>query len=306
MPQLLLFPDPRPLVERLGQDFFQQAPESPGVYLMRDASDAVLYVGKAKNLRKRLASYRVANPDRMPQRHLRLLRAVARIETEKLPTESSALVRESELLRSLRPRFNRAGTWPGPPRFLCWRITTNGLDLAVASAPEPDWSSCGPMGAAAFPLRAALVRRLWCALYPERGLTQMPAGWFAGRHTEPATIPLVSASRQYPHGLLSLALSSRGGAGEKPGTYGSQRSSPSPPRKERAGERRPSLASPFEQAFTFLDSLVRGQPEPFLEWLGVQTSTQTFPFELAAKEADLETITDFARRRALTHEPLSS
>jgi hypothetical protein len=73
MKQMLLFPDPRPLVERLGRDFFRQAPERSGVYLMRDSSDTVLYVGKAKNLRKRLGSYRVANPDRMARRHLRML-----------------------------------------------------------------------------------------------------------------------------------------------------------------------------------------------------------------------------------------
>ena len=47
MTQMLLFPDPRPLVERLGAEFFRQAPERPGVYLMRDAADTVLYVGKA-------------------------------------------------------------------------------------------------------------------------------------------------------------------------------------------------------------------------------------------------------------------
>jgi excinuclease ABC subunit C len=63
-------------------------PESPGVYLMRDTADSVLYVGKAKNLRKRLGSYRVANPDRMPRRHLRMLRAVARIECQECPDES--------------------------------------------------------------------------------------------------------------------------------------------------------------------------------------------------------------------------
>src|SRR5712671_4839036 len=113
MTQMLLLPDPRPLVDRLGPEFFRQAPERPGVYLMRDAADTVLYVGKAKNLRKRLASYRVANPDRMRRRQLRLLRAVSRIELQELPDEPAALARESELLRSLRPRFNRAGTWPG-------------------------------------------------------------------------------------------------------------------------------------------------------------------------------------------------
>jgi len=52
----LLFPDPRPLVERLGQDFFRHLTECPGVYLMRDAQDSILYVGKAKNLKKRLNS----------------------------------------------------------------------------------------------------------------------------------------------------------------------------------------------------------------------------------------------------------
>src|SRR2546422_599219 len=139
MTQMLLFPDPRPLVERLGREFFRQAPERPGVYLMRDAANTVLYVGKARNLRKRLASYRVANPDRLPRRHLRLLRAVARIELEECADESRALGRESELLRSLRPRFNRAGTWPGSPRFLAWRVTPEGLDLAVAPNIEPAW-----------------------------------------------------------------------------------------------------------------------------------------------------------------------
>src|SRR5438093_425553 len=105
--QRLLFPAPQPLVERLGREFFLQLPECPGVYLMRDASDAILYIGKAKNLRKRLGSYRVANPDRVPRRHLRLLRAVARIELQECADEPSALARESELLRSMRPKFNR-------------------------------------------------------------------------------------------------------------------------------------------------------------------------------------------------------
>src|SRR5258708_657064 len=126
MTQVLLFPDPRPLVERLGPEFFRDAPQAAGVYLMRDRFDTVLYVGKAKNLRKRLASYRVANPDRMPRRHLRLLRAVERIELRPCADESAALATESILLRTLRPRFNRAGTWPGALRFLAWRVTGSG------------------------------------------------------------------------------------------------------------------------------------------------------------------------------------
>src|SRR3989442_15291991 len=129
--QQLLFPDPQPLVERLGRDFFRQLPECPGVYLIRDACDVILYVGKAKNLRKRLGSYRVANPDRMPRRHLRLLRNVARIELQECPDESSASARESEILRTVRPKFNRAGTWPAPPRFFAWRCLEQQLHLTV-------------------------------------------------------------------------------------------------------------------------------------------------------------------------------
>jgi predicted GIY-YIG superfamily endonuclease len=189
MPQLLLLPDPRPLVERLGVAFFREAPDCAGVYLMRDKADTVLYVGKAKNLRKRLASYRVANPDRMPRRHLRLLRAVERIEFEACADEASALARESELLRMLRPRFNRAGTWTGPPCFLGWRLSEAGIELAVHPAVEEGWYCRGPLGAGAHPLCAALVRLLWSAIHHERGLVGMPPGWFRGRYRQVAVIP---------------------------------------------------------------------------------------------------------------------
>ena len=157
---------------------------------MRDAADEVLYVGKAKNLRKRLGNYRVANPERMPRRHLRLLRAVERIELERCSDERSALARESELLRLLRPRFNRAGTWPGTPRFFAWRATEEGLDLAVTQAVDSSWDSCGPLGYSAFALRIILVRLLWCALHAERSLGGMPQGWFDGRYGEAIKIPV--------------------------------------------------------------------------------------------------------------------
>jgi predicted GIY-YIG superfamily endonuclease len=178
--QTLLFPDPRPLVERLGRDFFRRLPESPGVYLMRDAEETVLYVGKAINLRRRLASYRVANPDRMPRRRLRLLRAVARIELEPCPDESAALARESELLRSLRPKFNRAGVWPAPTRHFVWRRDGDLLHMAVAESPENGWRASGVMGAGARRFKTAAARLLWFAFHPQAGVSGLPAGWLGG------------------------------------------------------------------------------------------------------------------------------
>src|SRR5437016_2870779 len=134
--QTLLFRDPRPLVERLGREFFLTLPESPGVYLMRDAADTVVYVGKAKNLRKRLSSYRVANPDRLKRRHLRLLREVRRIEIRDCRDEAAALASEAEFLRALKPKFNRAGTWPGKRRFLGWRCASESIELSVVTADD--------------------------------------------------------------------------------------------------------------------------------------------------------------------------
>ena len=106
--QLWLFPPPKPLVERLGENFFRALPPRPGVYLMCGAAEGVLYVGKASNLRKRLASYRVANPERLPRRIIRLLHQVRRIEWDECRTEAAARHREELLICVLAPRFNAA------------------------------------------------------------------------------------------------------------------------------------------------------------------------------------------------------
>ena len=185
---MLLLPDPKPLDERLGRRFFRKAPKRAGVYLMRDAADNVLYVGKAKNLQQRLRNYRIANPDRMPRRHLRMLREVARIEFQFCPDEAAALKHESKLLRSLKPRFNRAGVWPGKTRFLVWRFAQAHLELAVTEVPEPAWQRFGPLGGACRYLHHTLARLLWLALNPTRAYADLPAGWAQGDLAPQVTI----------------------------------------------------------------------------------------------------------------------
>ncbi len=123
----------------------------------------------------------MANPDRMPRRHLRLLRMVARIELRECPDESTALARESELLRTVRPRFNRAGTWPAPPRFFAWRCVEQHLQLAVAETADTQWRFHSPLGGTAFVLRAVLARLLWVAVNPGLGFSALPVGWFQGK-----------------------------------------------------------------------------------------------------------------------------
>jgi excinuclease ABC subunit C len=81
------------------------APTSPGVYRMLNAANDVLYVGKAKNVKKRLSSYaRVSAPQ--PARILRMIAATVTVEIISTSTETEALLLEANLIKQLRPRFN--------------------------------------------------------------------------------------------------------------------------------------------------------------------------------------------------------
>jgi excinuclease ABC subunit C len=81
------------------------APTSPGVYRMLNAAHDVLYVGKAKNVRKRLASYARASAPQ-PARILRMIAATVSVEIVSTATETEALLLEANLIKQLRPRFN--------------------------------------------------------------------------------------------------------------------------------------------------------------------------------------------------------
>src|SRR6266446_4422601 len=80
------------------------APSAPGVYRMLDAVGEVLYVGKAKNIRKRITSYtRATGHD---TRIERVIAATAAVEFVTTATETEALLLEANLIKRLRPRFN--------------------------------------------------------------------------------------------------------------------------------------------------------------------------------------------------------
>ena len=88
------------LREKLGR-----VPKNPGVYLMADAASNVIYVGKAANLRKRLASYfaRSTHPDLKTGV---LIKKIVDFETIITATENEALILESNLIKRYRPRYN--------------------------------------------------------------------------------------------------------------------------------------------------------------------------------------------------------
>jgi excinuclease ABC subunit C len=83
----------------------RHAPTSPGVYRMLNAANDVLYVGKAKNVRKRLAAYARVTAAQ-PARIMRMIAATVAVEIVSTSTETEALLLEANLIKQLRPRFN--------------------------------------------------------------------------------------------------------------------------------------------------------------------------------------------------------
>ncbi|CAZ95500.1 excinuclease ABC subunit UvrC [Zobellia galactanivorans] len=79
-------------------------PKSPGVYQFYDADDKILYVGKAKNLKKRVSSYFTKNHEYGKTRVL--VKKIRRIKHIVVPTESDALLLENNLIKKYRPRYN--------------------------------------------------------------------------------------------------------------------------------------------------------------------------------------------------------
>ena len=80
-------------------------PTSPGVYIFKDAADRVIYVGKAKNIRSRVANYFTKGGDGRPK-IAELRERVAQIDFIATRTETEALVLEANLIKRHRPRFN--------------------------------------------------------------------------------------------------------------------------------------------------------------------------------------------------------
>jgi len=80
-------------------------PETPGVYRFRDEHGRVLYVGKAKNLRARLANY-FADPHTLHPRTQQMVRTACAVEWTVVATEVEALQLEYTWIKQFDPRFN--------------------------------------------------------------------------------------------------------------------------------------------------------------------------------------------------------
>ena len=90
--------------EKVNAAIKEAPPHEPGVYTMYGKKDEVLYVGKAKDLYKRITSYRYSKSRKVQS----LIAQISRIGFEICKTETDAVLLENLLIRSLRPPFNHA------------------------------------------------------------------------------------------------------------------------------------------------------------------------------------------------------
>jgi len=96
---------------QLGPELLGRVPTGPGVYRMVDRAGTIVYVGKAKSLRRRLSQYRNAKRRKKHLKMREIVRHTARIELHPCATELDAELLEARLIRELRPRFNVAGAF---------------------------------------------------------------------------------------------------------------------------------------------------------------------------------------------------
>ena len=120
-------------IKALRKTVLPSVPAGPGVYFFRDQSDRLLYIGKAKNLSRRIGSYFVGIEGKNHQTR-RLVHAVRRIEWTLTKTEFAAILLEHRLRKEHQPSYNRADRGAHTKRFAALpflRIGTQAADRRV-------------------------------------------------------------------------------------------------------------------------------------------------------------------------------
>jgi excinuclease UvrABC nuclease subunit len=134
--QLLLFDLPNPLTKTVGRDFLLTLPETPGIYHFRGEEDKILYIGKSKNLKQRLNSYRRIKAEKADKRLVRLVNATHSITFKTCGSGKAALKLENQLIRKHNPRYNRAQVYPYKNPFVICRYEGDRFSIRRHSGEE--------------------------------------------------------------------------------------------------------------------------------------------------------------------------
>jgi excinuclease ABC subunit C len=121
---------------KFGVEFLESLPGSPGVYLVYDEQNELIYVGKAKNLRRRLSQYRNSLPRKKYRRMRGIVREAARIEIRSEPSELAACLTETTLIQRHRPRWNIVGAYSFLYPLIGIQAANGNLDFCMTTTPD--------------------------------------------------------------------------------------------------------------------------------------------------------------------------
>jgi excinuclease ABC subunit C len=121
---------------KFGSDFLAGVPLAPGIYRLYDAAGGLLYVGKALNLRQRLAQYRTTTRTKKDRKHRALVRSADRIEWQACASELEASLTEIQLIQELRPPRNVAGAYPFLYPFVGIQVDGQDTRFCLTTSPE--------------------------------------------------------------------------------------------------------------------------------------------------------------------------
>jgi hypothetical protein len=139
----------------------------PGVYLMMDRLGSIIYVGKAKDLRRRLSSYFMPSGKKRADRKTRaLIDSICDFETHEVRNEQEALLLEGKLIKQYRPRYNVS--FMDDKRFQGDRcLVESGVWGAELSSPDS-----GRTGLQA--LQCRYYSKLQCSMYRQDHAGELP------------------------------------------------------------------------------------------------------------------------------------
>ena len=122
----------------------KRIPDEPGVYLMKDGEDKIIYIGKAKNLRKRVTSYFTKHDPEIGWKTGRLVSKIADIEFVVTDNEIEAFLLESNLIKRYRPVFNIE--LKDQQRYTYLKITDEPFPRLLVARRNRNGEFLGPMG----------------------------------------------------------------------------------------------------------------------------------------------------------------
>src|SRR5262245_32716815 len=127
---------------KFGAEFLESLPGSPGVYLVYDRQEELIYVGKAKNLKRRLSQYRNTLRRKKHRRMRGIVKDAARIEIQCAETHLDACLTEARLIQKHRPRWNIVGAYAFLYPLIGIRSTSRNIEFCMTTTPEDVLKEC--------------------------------------------------------------------------------------------------------------------------------------------------------------------